>query len=536
MAAALLLAVSLLCAGLPGNAQAASFVDVPSGAWYHDAVYDLAGKGVVSGTSATEFSPGWNLTRASFAAMLARSVLSSSDLKQYAYKGNFKDVPESHWANRYVNWAQEAGVISGRGNQRFAPDDNVTRQEMAVMIANFSRATGRKMNPTVPEAAFSDKASISNFAVSSVRACQRAGVISGYQGAFRPLGLATRAEAASLYSRFLQKCQTGNYKIIRKRVNSVPVRAVEFDPSRYTADLILGQDMVDCGESASSLVKRSGAAIAVNAAFFNMSNYLPVGTMINQGRVVTLTDWFAPATPAITLDSSGRYAIQGFSTLITATLHKEDGTDSTLTSLGVNRWPKDSSDVNRYLFTRDWGKNLAFAAKDAVTLDENGTVISIDHGKDVLIPENGCVIAQRARRKNEGDFFDSCKVGSLVELQRVYKGAASQDIVLSIASGPRLVKNGAVYGGADTYAAEGFGDAAFTTYSALRVCIGIKKDGKLVIANAYATLPQLSKIMIQLGCTEVMNLDGGGSSNLYVDGQWLCGPQERRLNNMLIFR
>ncbi len=176
-----------------------------------------------------------------------------------------------------------------------------------------------------------------------------------------------------------------------------------------------------------------------------------------------------------------------------------------LYGVSVNRSPSSATDATRILFTRAWGKSLGFPAKDAVTLAEDGTILDIAKDTDVQIPETGYVLAQRSRRKYEGDFFDSCTLG-------------------------------AVYGGLSTYQAEGYTDPGITTYEALRVCFGIKADGSLVICTAYATLAQMSKIMVSFGCTDAINFDGGGSANLYVDGQWLRGPQDRPLNSTLIFK
>ena len=69
-----------------------------------------------------------------------------------------------------------------------------------------------------------------------------------------------------------------------------------------------------------------------------------------------------------------------------------------------------------------------------------------------------------------------------------------------------------------------------------RVCIGVRYDGRLIILTAEASLAALSDIMAAMGCESAVNLDGGGSTNLYVNGQWLYGPQSRMLNNVLYFK
>ena len=96
------------------------------------------------------------------------------------------------------------------------------------------------------------------------------------------------------------------------------------------------------------------------------------------------------------------------------------------------------------------------------------------------------------------------------------------------------MKDGAVYGGYSTYRQEGFSDGV-TSGDAERVCVGIQDNGSLVILEASASVPQLAQLMVAFGCRDAVNLDGGGSVNLYVDGYWLYGPQGRPLNSMLYF-
>lgn len=528
----------LLVCGITLPASAAQFSDVPYGEWFSESVYDLVDQGIVNGKPPTTFKPYDKLTRAEFVTMLAKTVLTKSEVDQYRFKGSFRDVFPSQWYNPYVNWASEAGVVNGYEDKTFRPEQYVTREELARMVTNFARATGRQMTPDTTEINFTDKAKISNFAKASVSLCQRCGIINGYEdGSFRPGNTANRGEAATLYARFLKKCASVDYSILRKRVNNIPVRAVEFDPSNFRPHVALGNNLVDGQESASSIVQRSGARIAVNAAFFDMKSYMPVGTIVTDGRVVTIDNKY-PDKSAFTLDSSGNASVENYVTWYTATLQKEDGFESVIQKVSANKWPSSSTDAARLVFTRDWGHTLCFDAKDAVTVDSEGFITSVAADKEVAIPalDEGYVLAQRSRRQYEGDFFDSCQVGDRISLDLNYDGSSTQDIMLSVAAGPRLVKNGQVYGGLNTYISEGFSDPNITTYTALRMCIGIKPDGNLLIATATCTLQELSSILVKLGCSDGINLDGGGSATLYVGGQWLCGPQSRKLNNMIVFQ
>lgn len=539
----LLLCGALLFASLPLQAQAASFSDVSAGAWYSQAVNSLADQGILSGTGGNKFSPNSVLTRGAFVTMLAKSCLTAGELQQYNFKGSFKDVSTSHWSNRYVNWAAETNVVDGYEDGTFRPDRAVTRQEMAVMVRNFAQSTGKQFPSINSVVTFRDQNQIASWASSAVKLCQQAGVINGDADTrrFRPKDRASRAEAASICYKFLKNCKTDGYAIYQKRVNNVPVRAVIFSPSDYDAGLVMGQNMVDGRESVTNLISRTGATIAVNGAFFNMDNYTPLGTLVSDGRLLTVDNMYAPEKAALVMSPSGDFSVQSFKTLLTATLSSTDGNDiSSVENVVVNKWPSSSTDAARLIMTRDWGQQLNFSTRDAVVVDANGTITAVyQNASNVNIPQGGYVLCQKARRQYEGNFFDSCKVGMTITIDRVYQDASGKELSfdpeLSIGAGPRIVKDGKVYGGYSTYEDEGF-SYSLTSSNAVRICVGIQKSGNLVILEANTSVPKLSQIMVAFGCKDAVNLDGGGSANLYVDGYWLYGPQSRLLNTMLYFR
>lgn len=536
------LCVLLFAAGLPLGAQAASFYDVPSNAWYSQAVNSLADQGIVSGTGGGNYSPKATLTRAAFVTMLAKATLSATDLSQYTFSSSFSDVKSSYWGNRYINWAVETGVANGYEDNTFRPERAVTRQEMAVMVKNLAESTGKQFPNINSAMTFRDQGQIASWATEAVRLCQQASVISGDADTrmFRPTGRATRAEAASIVYKFLQNCKHGDYIIVQKRVNGVPAKALVFFPDDFNAGLAMAQNMVDGRESASSIIQRTGATIAVNGAFFNMDDYTPLGTLISDGRVLTVDNTYAPEKAALVMSPSGDFSVESFSTFFTATLVDESGAEvASFEKVGVNKWPSSSSDATRLIMTRDWGTTLNFYTRDAVVVDANGVITAVyTYAENVTIPEGGYVLCQRARRQYEGSFFDSCKVGMTIETSRQYVDASGSELSfdpeISIGAGPRIVKGGKIYGGYSTYEEEGF-SYGVTSGNTQRVCAGIRSNGAMVLVKANTNLPTLAQIMLAFGCQDAVNFDGGGSVNLYVDGYWLYGPQSRLLNNMLYF-
>lgn len=526
----------MLLSGMTMPASAvAGFADVPSGAWYADAVQDLVSRGIMSGKSSAKFEPGGSLTRAEFATMLARCALPESELVKYKYRGQFSDVGTGNWANHYINWAYENGIVSGTGGGKFTPGASITRQDMAVMLVNYSKAMGIILPSTAPSVSFPDSGSIKSYARGSVEACVRAGVLTGDSVGFRPVDTSKRSEAAQMFSTFLRVGQQAKYTVIRRKVGSTSVAAVEFDPGQYTANIVMGSSRVDGAESIGSIISRAGAEIAVNGAFFNMNTYEPYATIVKNGELLTTFNAYSPAKSAIVMDKSGRWSVENFTTNVTLNASNPDGSVKTAAAVGINRTTSGSEDGTRLIYTRAWGASLGFAPKYAALVNTAGEVTRVYSGTDVDIPESGYLVVQRGDRPYGNDFIQSLAVGTHIEKIVEYTGSSTQDIRLCLGVGPKLVQNGMAYGDASTYSAEGLN--GINNFSAdSRVCIGVKPDGRLIILSAYTSLPDLSDIMVELGCESAVNLDGGGSANLYAGGVYFTGPRSRLMNNVLTFR
>lgn len=108
------------------KAASSSFSDV---AWYYDAVSALTGSGIIAGYPDGTFRPENSITRAEFAKMIAEylelNLIDTAD---------FNDVPEAHWANRYIAAAQKSGYVTGYGDGTFRPENTISRAEVAAII------------------------------------------------------------------------------------------------------------------------------------------------------------------------------------------------------------------------------------------------------------------------------------------------------------------------------------------------------------------------------------------------------------------
>jgi S-layer homology domain. len=174
------------------------FVDVASGIWYYNGVAYVYQAGLFNGTSETAFSPELNMSRAMMVTVLHRLAGSPN-----GGDASFSDVDGNIWYTTAVRWAAAANVVNGIGDGLFAPNDNITREQMALMLYNYCIVMGIELPETREMIAFSDADSVSDWAKEAVAAMYMAGVLSGKgDGVFDPQGQATRAEVATMLMNF----------------------------------------------------------------------------------------------------------------------------------------------------------------------------------------------------------------------------------------------------------------------------------------------------------------------------------------------
>ncbi|SMB89903.1 Ig-like domain (group 4) [Desulfonispora thiosulfatigenes DSM 11270] len=170
--------------------------------WAKDDIEFVVSRGLFSGTSATIFSPNTAMTRGMFVTVLGR--LANADVSGYK-KSNFTDVKSDAYYMGYIEWARKNSIINGTGNGTFAPDQSITREQMAVIIQNYAKVIGFTMPKVYGENTFADSTKISVYAKDAVKQIQMAGVISGKHGnLFDPQGTATRAEVSAVMGRLVE--------------------------------------------------------------------------------------------------------------------------------------------------------------------------------------------------------------------------------------------------------------------------------------------------------------------------------------------
>ena len=180
-----------------------SFNDVASGAWYHDAVTFLAARGITTGTTATAFSPDAALTRGQFIVMLMRAYGIGPDVYP---ADNFSDAGNTYYTD-YLAAAKRLGISDGVGDNKFAPEQNISRQEMFTMLYRALKVLGElpagMSGKTLSD--FSDGANVASWAKDALASLLGSGTISGSEGKLSPTDASTRAEMAQVLFNLLGK-------------------------------------------------------------------------------------------------------------------------------------------------------------------------------------------------------------------------------------------------------------------------------------------------------------------------------------------
>ena len=180
-----------------------TFSDVKETAWYNDAVTFIAARGITTGTSEGVFSPSAKLTRAQFLVMALRAYGIEADENPAV---NFSDAGNTYYTG-YLAAAKRLGISNGDGNGLYLPNEQITRQDMFVLLYRTLEVLGE-----IPEAQssagldqFSDEAKVSAYAKTPMEALIKANVVSGSSGMLDPKGVSNRAQMAQVLYNLLSE-------------------------------------------------------------------------------------------------------------------------------------------------------------------------------------------------------------------------------------------------------------------------------------------------------------------------------------------
>lgn len=166
------------------------FSDMDSSHWAYDAVQLLCERGIISGHGDNTFAPDDNVTRAEFIKMITVAM----SLKSSGSETPFSDVSADDWYAPYAAMAYKEGIVLGDSEGKFNPGDNITREDMVTILYRAMKVTEANMTPN-----FNDADEISSYAKSAVAYFGSKGIVNGMgDGSFAPKAGATRAQAARI--------------------------------------------------------------------------------------------------------------------------------------------------------------------------------------------------------------------------------------------------------------------------------------------------------------------------------------------------
>lgn len=180
------------------RSHAMTFADVAEGAWYYDAVSYVYANGLMDGVSASEFAPDTTLTRAMLVTILWR--MEGEPVVNYLMP--FTDVDGGAWYAEAVRWAASEGIVTGVSDTSFAPNAEITREQLAAILHRYADEPATAANL----AGYADGASVSAYAVDAMSWCVEHDIITGTTATtLEPQGTATRAQAAAMLMRFADR-------------------------------------------------------------------------------------------------------------------------------------------------------------------------------------------------------------------------------------------------------------------------------------------------------------------------------------------
>ncbi len=182
-----------------------TFSDVSANAWYKKAVDFIAARKITTGTGENQFSPDAKLTRAQFVVLLMNSYAISPEMnKEFDHMDNFNDSGDNYYTD-YLLVAKGLGIVNGIGNNLFAPEQEITRQEMFVMLYNALKVIGEVPASWTDKqlSSFNDAVEIADWAEEALSTLVKANIVSGSKNSLNPTASTTRAEIAQvLYNLF----------------------------------------------------------------------------------------------------------------------------------------------------------------------------------------------------------------------------------------------------------------------------------------------------------------------------------------------
>lgn len=500
-------------------------------------------------------------TRLQGLIMLIRLLGEENEALQCTAKNPFQDVSGGNSA-RYVAYGYQQGYTAGSSPTTFSPDQALSFRGYVTFLlralgyedkaGDFTAATcfskaaewnlmdsasASTVAQTAPILYRGDLAALS-FSALSVQLKDGSGTLA--EKLIRR-GVFTRSDAesqgalsASPYHYTLRDNSTVSrvtktYAVGSGKVSADVITVNTANP-RVCVKTAMVNNRLGATAAFSGIVAASGASVLVNGNFFDAygTSKFPIGHVMVNGQflygVSGLTSFGFTADGEIRV---GRPAVFFY----------VKGAGCSWACYECNSRVQSSS--VSILYTPAYGTSAAITSPGTATTVVNGVIESskpVSAGSKVSIPASGYVM-YFGTGFTSTDYYRAPTVGTNVTMTPGLTSSSadgfSLDGVVSMVSGaPRLVQNGALC----TTLEPGFREARFTTSCTPRTAIGKLKNGKLVIVSTgAATIQQMRLLMLQLGCAEAVNLDGGASTALAYHGSIVRKPGRALTTTLQVF-
>ncbi len=272
-----------------GYNAAANFNDILNH-WAKDDIQFMVNRGLLAGTNDVSFSPDAAVSRGTLAAILGR--MANADISGYT-KSSFTDVKKDAYYMGYVEWVNTKDIMNGKTSAAFAPDSAITREEMALILFNYTKAMKMNLPAIYAENIFADASKISAEAADAVKQLQMAGILAGKsENRFDPQGIVTRAEVSAIIHRFIKLTMNGtldqgwtqndagqwmyfeNGAAVKNQIKNIDGKDYKFDIFGIATDISASKPQADTPEkNKETYTVKSGDCFWSIARMFNVDMY-----------------------------------------------------------------------------------------------------------------------------------------------------------------------------------------------------------------------------------------------------------------------
>lgn len=324
-----------------------------------------------------------------------------------------------------------------------------------------------------------------------------------------------------------------------KTVNGISANIITVDMNNPEAKLkvVTVENKLNKTASFSDIISTYKPYAAVNGNFFNAYDKIkdPVGSLMSNGEFLYCSSGLT--SMGITNENKIIFGKPSVFTKIYTTDNDANKKEQIQTAFEVNVLQQGGEQSVLYTPARGTSVPITHQGMVMEVMDKKITkYYEVSKGSSASIPSNGYILFF-STQVTSTDYFRAPEIGRSVDIRyepfKVDEEKFDLANVKQVVSGsPRLVKNGQI----DNSPLEpGFsGDARFLSNSAPRTAVGKTSDNKLMIVSASCTIAQLKKLMLNIGCTDALNIDGGGSQGMYYNGKQIKTPGRQLTSVILI--